>query len=109
MIYQIYVEKCLCPRIYPFRAIANLSGVTVRALQYYDRIKLLRPSRTINKGFRLYAEADLLNEAYGGHPRLKQRIAEACQSGRVPQDKVLFDSRVWEFIQKACEAGKVGL
>lgn len=36
---------------------ANLTGVTVRALQYYDRLGLLRPSRT-ESGHRVYAESD---------------------------------------------------
>jgi DNA-binding transcriptional MerR regulator len=49
----------------------------------------------------------LLNEAYGGHPGLKQRIGEAYRSGAIPEDRVFFNAKVWEFIQKACEAGKV--
>ena len=36
---------------------ANLTGVTVRALQHYDRLGLLRPSRT-ESGHRMYAESD---------------------------------------------------
>ena len=36
---------------------ANLTGVTVRALQHYDRLGLLRPSRT-ESGHRVYAEPD---------------------------------------------------
>jgi len=36
---------------------AALTGVTVRALQYYDRLGLLKPSRT-DAGHRVYAPAD---------------------------------------------------
>ena len=36
---------------------ATLAGVTVRALQHYDRLGLLKPSRT-ESGHRLYADAD---------------------------------------------------
>lgn len=36
---------------------ATLTGVTVRALQHYDRLGLLRPSRT-ESGHRVYAESD---------------------------------------------------
>ena len=36
---------------------ANLTGVTVRALQHYDRLGLLRPSRT-ESGHRVYVESD---------------------------------------------------
>ncbi|HEX5107623.1 MAG TPA: MerR family transcriptional regulator [Vicinamibacterales bacterium] len=36
---------------------AALTGVTVRALQHYDRVGLLKPSRT-ESGHRIYSEAD---------------------------------------------------
>ena len=36
---------------------ATLTGVTVRALQHYDRLGLLKPSRT-QSGHRVYADAD---------------------------------------------------
>lgn len=39
---------------------ARLAGVTVRTLQYYDRIGLLRPSRSSEGGQRLYLRRDLL-------------------------------------------------
>lgn len=45
---------------------ARLSGVTVRALHYYDRLGLLRPKRMLN-GYRAYSEPDLV--------RLEQIVA----------------------------------
>ena len=39
--------------------VAKLTGVTVRALHYYDQIGLLKPSRVTEAGYRLYSEADL--------------------------------------------------
>ncbi len=39
---------------------ARLAGVTVRTLQYYDRIGLLKPSATSEAGYRLYRARDLL-------------------------------------------------
>lgn len=38
---------------------AKLTGVTVRTLQYYDEIGLLRPSNITETGYRLYDERDL--------------------------------------------------
>ncbi len=39
--------------------VSRLTGVSIRALQYYDRIGLLRPSMRTEAGYRLYADADL--------------------------------------------------
>ena len=39
--------------------VSALTGVSIRALQYYDRIGLLRPSDRSDAGYRLYADADL--------------------------------------------------
>ena len=39
--------------------VSALTGVSIRALHYYDRIGLLRPSARTEAGYRLYAEADL--------------------------------------------------
>ena len=44
-------------RQYRARAFARITGVTVRTLQYYDRLGLLRPRRT-QAGYRLYGDAD---------------------------------------------------
>ncbi|MBQ6421634.1 MAG: MerR family transcriptional regulator [Clostridia bacterium] len=40
--------------------VSMLSGVSIRALQYYDRIGLLRPTARSDAGYRLYGEADLV-------------------------------------------------
>jgi DNA-binding transcriptional MerR regulator len=40
--------------------VAALLGVTVRTLQHYDRIGLLRPARRSDAGYRWYDDADLL-------------------------------------------------
>ncbi len=39
---------------------ARMGGVTVRALQYYDRLDLLKPSHVSDTGYRLYEATDLL-------------------------------------------------
>ena len=39
--------------------VSKLTGVSIRALQYYDRIDLLQPSARTEAGYRLYADADL--------------------------------------------------
>jgi DNA-binding transcriptional MerR regulator len=39
--------------------LAELTGVTVRALHHYDEIGLLTPTRRSDAGYRLYSEADV--------------------------------------------------
>lgn len=41
------------------KEVSRLTGVSIRALQYYDRIGLLHPSGHTEAGYRLYDEADL--------------------------------------------------
>ena len=41
------------------KEVSRLTGVSIRALQYYDRIGLLHPSGHTEAGYRLYGEADL--------------------------------------------------
>lgn len=39
--------------------VSELTGVSIRALQHYDRIGLLKPSARSDAGYRLYGDADL--------------------------------------------------
>ena len=39
--------------------VSGMTGVSIRALQYYDRIGLLRPSDRTPAGYRLYGDAEL--------------------------------------------------
>lgn len=52
---------------YLIKEFAALTGTTVRALHYYDRLGLLRPSGRRPNGYRVYTQADLL--------RLEQIVA----------------------------------
>ncbi|MEM8534386.1 MAG: MerR family transcriptional regulator [Chloroflexota bacterium] len=47
-------------QMYRVAEFARLAGVTVRTLQYYDRIGLLKPTTTTEAGYRLYTQTDLL-------------------------------------------------
>lgn len=42
------------------KEVAKLTGITVRTLQYYDRIGLLKPSETTKNGYRIYHPSDLV-------------------------------------------------
>ena len=44
---------------YTIKRVAELAGLTVRALHHYDHIGLLRPAAHSEAGYRLYTEADL--------------------------------------------------
>jgi len=46
-------------KVFKAHEFAKLSGVTVRALHHYDRLRLLKPSRYTSSGYRLYSERDL--------------------------------------------------
>ncbi|MCK7478370.1 MAG: TipAS antibiotic-recognition domain-containing protein [Candidatus Moduliflexus flocculans] len=48
----------------------------------------------------------LLNEAYGGHPELKPKIAQAYESGAIPKEHNMIAPEVWDFIKKVQAAGK---
>lgn len=39
--------------------VAQLTGVTVRTLHYYDEIGLLKPSEVTETGYRVYSSTDL--------------------------------------------------
>ena len=39
--------------------VSRLAGVSIRTLQYYDKIGLLRPAEYTGAGYRLYGDADL--------------------------------------------------
>ncbi len=45
---------------YTIKQVSEASGATIRALQHYDRIGLLRPGSRSASGYRLYQDDDLL-------------------------------------------------
>ncbi|MHB1404229.1 MAG: MerR family transcriptional regulator [Desulfitobacteriaceae bacterium] len=44
---------------YTVNQVAQLAGVTIRTLRYYDKIGLLIPSARTEAGYRIYSEGDL--------------------------------------------------
>ncbi|KTC78556.1 GTP cyclohydrolase [Legionella cherrii] len=47
-------------RYYQIKEISQLTSLTVRSLQYYDEIGLLKPTKRLENGYRLYSEMDLM-------------------------------------------------
>lgn len=66
---------------------AELAGVTVKALHHYDRLGLLKPTRT-GSGYRMYAERDL--------ERLEQIIALKFLGFPLKQIKAVLDRAALE-------------
>jgi len=46
--------------MYTVKQLADLAGVSIRTLHYYDEIKLLEPTSVGENGYRYYSEANLL-------------------------------------------------
>ena len=70
--------------LYRVAEFARLAGVTVRTLQYYDRIGLLKPAQTTEGGHRLYRRRDLL--------RLQQILTLTWMGYKHDQIKELIES-----------------
>ncbi len=47
-------------KYYHVKELSKLTSTTVRTLQYYDDVDLLKPSKRSDAGYRLYSEKDLL-------------------------------------------------
>lgn len=47
-------------RYYQIKEISQMTSLTVRSLQYYDEIGLLKPTKRLENGYRLYSEMDLM-------------------------------------------------
>lgn len=45
---------------YTVHQLANIAGISVRTLHYYDEVGLLQPSRSAKNGYRTYNDQDLL-------------------------------------------------
>ena len=73
---------------YRIAEFARLAGVTVRTLQYYDRIDLLKPSDSTEGGHRLYQRTDLL--------RLQQILTLKWMGFKLDQIKELLDSPAYD-------------
>ena len=75
------------------RQFAKFAGVTVRTLQHYDRIGLLKPTRRDHNGFRLYGAGDfarlqqITTLKFIGFP-LKQ-IKDILGNGQIRLDETL--------------------
>ena len=69
------------------KKVSNLTGVSIRTLQYYDKIGLLHPTHRTQAGYRLYDDAALerlqqillfreLEFSLGGYPENSEKIPE---------------------------------
>ncbi|MGA2362951.1 MAG: hypothetical protein ABSG73_10890 [Candidatus Aminicenantales bacterium] len=45
---------------------------------------------------------DLLDEAYGGHPRFKARTGQTCTAGEVPASLIMETNRTGRKFQDHC-------
>ena len=45
---------------YKIKDISQMTGLSIRSLQYYDDIGLLKPTQRSEAGYRLYSEKDLI-------------------------------------------------
>ncbi len=76
---------------YRIAEFAKLGGVTVRTLQYYDRLDLLKPSATTESGHRLYVAADLL--------RLQQIVTLKWMGFSLAQIQTILSSPTYDLRQ----------
>ncbi|QMT61385.1 preQ(1) synthase [Legionella sp. PC997] len=47
-------------KYYQIKEISQMTSLTIRSLQYYDEIGLLKPTKRSESGYRLYSELDLI-------------------------------------------------
>ncbi len=47
-------------KYHKIKDISQITGLSIRSLQYYDDIGLLKPTQRSESGYRLYSEQDLI-------------------------------------------------
>ncbi|MCF7826245.1 MAG: MerR family transcriptional regulator [Candidatus Marinimicrobia bacterium] len=80
---------------YSVKKVAELSGITVRALHHYDEIGLLKPAMRSEKKYRYYDESNLL--------RLQQILFYRELDFTLAQTKAILDDPEFDFV-KALQA-----
>ena len=58
---------------------AKLSGLTVKAVRYYDNIDLVKPFQNISSGYREYNKEDVLKLKFVGKARKFNFSIEECR------------------------------
>ena len=76
---------------YSVKQVADLSGITVRALHHYDKIGLLKPAERSEKKYRYYDEDSLL--------RLQQILFYRELDFSLEQTKAILDDPEFDFVQ----------
>jgi len=78
-------------KTYLVKEFADLTGVTVRALHFYDEIGLLKPSFEKPNGYRVYTDADLL--------KLQQIVTLKFMGFSLEQVRELLDRKGFEVVK----------
>lgn len=83
---------------YSVKALAKLSGVSVRTLHHYDKINLLKPSSRTEAKYRMYGEAELL--------RLQQILFYKELDFKLQEIQSILDDPKFD-VQKALKSHKM--
>ncbi len=98
---------------YSIQELSRLSGVTTRALRWYDQIGLLKPSRVAESGYRYYGGAEIrakygdqeVDEANAAVMNLtREQYQEWTDLGREIQERL--EAAVQAGLSPESEAGK---
>lgn len=93
---------------YSIQQLSNLAGVTTRTLRWYDKIGLLKPSRTAESGYRYYGpkEVDRLGVLQSYLIELEARQERLCSLIQVEEsNEIMTDEKKFEvFKQNAVDA-----
>lgn len=91
------------------KEIAELSGVSVRTLHYYDSINLLKPTHVSPNGYRQYSSADIEKLHGGTIEAAQERFVESFESyegdlkyymGDTDMEQLIKESPTKEEIEK---------
>ena len=81
---------------YSIQELSRLSGVTTRALRWYDHIGLLKPSRVAESGYRYYGGAEV--------DRLQDILFYRALGVELARIKACLDDPAFDRLWPRCEA-----
>lgn len=57
---ELSIKEMMYMKYYQIKEISQMTSLSIRSLQYYDEVGLLKPTKRSDAGYRLYSETDLL-------------------------------------------------